>query len=55
MHQGTRYPRHIRRSVWGLSPITTGTPEAPVDLTSLLINNSGASLRNNEGELLYRV
>ena len=53
MHQGTRYPRHIRRSIWGLSPIAL-KPPIKVNLASLLINNHGAALRNNEGSLLYR-
>ena len=50
----TRYPRHIRRTHGGQSPIVYLEPPLVVDPATLLINNHGASLRNNEGSLLYR-
>lgn len=51
---GTRYPRHARRTIWGESPIAYKKPPIKVNLATLLVNNGGAALRNNEGSLLYR-
>jgi hypothetical protein len=50
MHQGTRYPRHIRRSIWGLSPIALAPPVDP----NALVNNDGQVLINNDNQVLLR-
>ena len=52
--QPTRYPRHARRTIWGQSPIAYKKRPITVNLATLLVNNGGAALRNNEGSLLYR-